>query len=791
MYKTYSVFTLLTVFLLSNFSLQAQYFIEGKVMDETANQPIAFATAALLDAKDSVLISGVTTGEAGAFKIECPSGEYLIKISHLGFEDYFSQKISPDIYDVSISLGEIPLAPVARTLEEVEIEAEKSSMELALDKRVFNVGLDASNAGANASEILGNLPSVSVDGEGTVKLRGSADVRILIDGKPSALINSKGGEGLKQLQGNLIESVEIITNPSARYEAEGNAGVINIILKKERKEGFNGSFEVVLGQPNNFGVSANVNYRYKKINFFIDYGISYRHEPNIGNLYQEIYEGDSTFISVQSTEGLKKGLYNNIRGGLDYYFNEKNILTAAYRFQRSDAIRITDFRYEDYLNSLSVPTGISLRNQYEEESEPYSEYALTYKKQFTRKGHEFNADVRYLNYWENSDQLYTEQRFLPGQTAEQGSTFLEDALNDEFEDQYLLQLDYIQPFAKEGKLEAGYRGSFRKIINDYVASAQDEQGIWQVLPEFDNVFQYDENIHAVYGIMGSKKEKISYQAGLRVEATEVVTTLKETNEVNPRNYTNFFPSAHLSFHLSGNNDLQISYSRRIRRPVYRELSPFVTLSDRRNFFSGNPDLDPAYTHTFEIGHLKYFEKGSLSSAIYYRNSSGTIQSVRRVDAQGFSTRLPENFNGQESFGAEMAYSYTLYSWWKLDASVNFYRAITDGTNINSDFTSDAYSWFARQNSKFTLPKQFVIQFRANYDAPEITAQGKRKSLYYFDLAIQKDIWDRKGRITLNAMDVLNSRISRNTFVGENFLSDTERARVRRQVNLTFTYRLNQ
>lgn len=784
-------FPLILLFLLSSLSAQAQYFITGTTIDSEENKPIPFARVSLLNAQDSLQISGTTSGELGAFKLECNSGEYIVKITHLGFTTYFSNKISPDIYELTISLGEIKLSPTTAMLEEVKIEAEKSSMELALDKRVFNVGLDASNSGANASEILGNLPSVSVDGEGTVKLRGSADVRILIDGKPSGLINSKGGEGLKQLQGSLIESVEIITNPSARYEAEGNAGVINIVLKKERKDGFNGSFEVILGRPNNFGVSANVNYRYKKINFFIDYGISYRHEPNIGSLYQEIYSGDSTFISVQSTTGLKKGLYNNIRGGLDYFFNEKNILTAAYRFQRSDATRITDFRYEDYLNSLNVPTSTALRNQYEEESEPYSEYALTYKKQFTRKGHEFNADLRYLNYWENSDQLYTEQTFLPGQTPEQGTTFLEDALNDEFEDQYLIQIDYTQPFAKEGKFEAGYRSSFRKIINDYVASEQDESGAWQVLPEFDNIFQYDENIHAVYGILGTKKQKVSYQMGLRAEATEVTTTLKETNEVNPRNYTNLFPSAHVSFHLPGNNDLQVGYSRRIRRPVYRELSPFVTLSDRRNFFSGNPDLNPAYTHAFEIGHLKYFEKGSLSSAIYYRNSSGTIQSVRRVDAQGFSTRLPENFTGQESFGAEIAYSYTLYSWWKLDASVNFYRAITDGTNIDADFTSDAYSWFARQNSKFTLPKQFVIQFRANYNAPEITPQGKRKSLYYFDLALQKDIWDKKGRITLNAMDVLNSRISRSIFTGENFFSDAERARVRRQVNLTFMYRLNQ
>ncbi|MEZ4852549.1 MAG: outer membrane beta-barrel family protein [Bacteroidia bacterium] len=395
-----------------------------------------------------------------------------------------------------------------------------------------------------------------------------------------------------------------------------------------------------------------------------------------------------------------------------------------------------------------------------------------------------------MNYWENSDQIYTETVWLPGQTMEMGTVERQKAVNDEYENQYLIQVDYLQPIGEEGKLEAGLRSSFRDMTNDYLVTDEVSPEVWVPNALYDNIFVYNENIHAVYGILGNKGKKISYQVGLRAEMTDVKTTLKETNEVNPRNYSNLFPSAHFSYHLPGNNDLQISYSRRVRRPTYRELSPFITLSDGRNFFSGNPDLNPEFTHALEMGYLKYFEKGSLASSVYYRNASSTIQDIRRIDStNGFTNRLPENLNGQQAFGVEMAFGYNLYKWWKLDASFNFFRAITDGTNIDATFSSDTYSWFIRQTSRFTLPKQISIQLRANYDAPELTPQGKRKAIYYFDLAIQKDIWKRKGRITLNATDVLNSRIYRNTFEGDNYFSDVETQFQRRQINLSLSYRI--
>lgn len=778
-------FLLLTFFLAA--AQNAQFPVSGQVLAEESGAAIAYVQVSLHQAVDSSLVEGAITDDKGVFQLMAPAGEYLLRYVAKGYETVFS-----DTFTLSQGLlrPSVRLQAKSITLSEVEITGEKALVELDLDKKVYNVSQDLSNQGATASEILGNLPSVTVNQSGQVSLRGSGDVRILIDGKPSGLIGPDG-EGLAQLQGNMIDKVEIITNPSARYEAEGSGGVINIVLKKDQRKGFNGSVDLTVGHPTNLIAAINLNYRVKKVNFFVNYGFGYRISPYRGTVYQEVYNGDTTFISEQTSNGQFQGLVNNIRGGMDYYFDDRNILTAAYRFRRTDGQRFSYFHYEDFLNSTNNPISITEREQEEVESEPYSEYALTYKKTFAREGQELTADARYLNYWENSDQIYPETTWLPGQTREQGSTFVQRAVNDEFENQYLLQLDYVHPFGEDGRVEGGLRASFRDMTNDYLATEEQADGEWLALPNFDNVFQYNENIQAVYGIVGNKQERISYQVGLRAEATSITTELEKTNETNPRDYQNLFPSGLFSVHLPAENDLQLSYSRRIRRPTYRELSPFITLSDRRNFFSGNRDLNPEFTHSVELSHLKYFEDGVVTSALYYRNSSATIQTIRTVDGNGLASSLPYNLVGQNAFGADIAFSYSLTSWWKLDANFNAFRAITDATNIDADFSSDTYSWFIRQTSKFKLPKDASIQVRTNYQAPELIPQGRREAIYTLDVAIKKDLWQRKGALTLAGTNLLNTNRSIVTTEGKTFFTDRFSLRQPRQINLTLTYRINQ
>jgi outer membrane receptor protein involved in Fe transport len=775
----------------ASYSQSSPAIVTGKLVDSISLRPLAFATVQVYDSKQKKLVNGDIVTETGEFSMELPFGEYYAILEFLSYPAFTTAPFVLSAQNSKHDLGVIRLISKTTVLQDVVVQGEKSYMQFSLDKRVFNVGKDLANAGGSASDILTNIPSVSVDPEGNVKLRGSDNVRILIDGKPSGLVSIKGGGGLQQLPASLIERVEIITNPSARYEAEGNAGIINIVLKKDRQQGFNGSLEAIAGYPTNLGAAANFNYRHKKINFFINYGIAYRNQPGTGKLYQEVYGADTTFILQQSTKSTIKGLNNNIRGGLDFYFTEKSVLTASYLFRRSDATRTSDIRYNDYFNTLSNLNSITTRTQYEEEAEPNSEYSISYKKTFPQKGHELTAEAKYIDNWESSDQLFTQHYFQANGVQDETKSVLQQSPNDEYEKQWLFQLDYVKPLGTEGKFETGIRSSFRNMVNDYVVREKNELGEFVPLPGLDNVFIYDENIHSAYGILGNKQKKISYQAGLRAEWTDVKTTLQKTSEVNPRNYINLFTSAHFTVDFAKENALQLSYSRRVRRPFYNDLSPFMTYSDSRNFFSGNPDLDPEFSDVGEIGHIKYFENGTLSSGLYYRSTKGKIDRIRMVDSAGNSSTKPQNLLSEKAWGAEVTEAWTFFKWWKLDVNLNLFHADIDGSNILESYKASTYSWFARQTSRFNLPNSLEIQLRTNYEAPQKTAQGKRKSLYYADFSAGKDVFRGKGTITLNVLDLFNTRRMRSISTGTNFYTEGTFQFRRRQINLAVNYRIRQ
>jgi ferric enterobactin receptor len=766
------------------------FFIRGTLHD-AQKKAVPFGSVGLYRAADSTLVNGVASDEAGRFALPAQAGRYYLKITMVSFQERVIPNIAVQAQDVQ--LGSLQLKTSAELLEEILVRGERSQMELTLDKKIFHVGKDLANAGGTAVDILSNVPSVGVDVEGNVSLRGSGNVRILIDGKPSGLVSIKGGSGLQQLQGSSIEQIEVITNPSARYEAEGMGGIINIVLKKERQEGFNGSFDLITGRPDNFGLGANVNYRRKNLNFFVNYTASYRNAPGRNTTYQELYGAD-TLISDQTMDTRLKGLNNSARAGLDYFINPNNILTGAYTYRLSKGKRYSDIRYLDYLGSTSNLQSRTDRTQDETETEPNAEYALSYKKTFARKGQELTADMRFLDNWEESDQYFTEQAYQANGSPI-GAGLLQRSLNDETEKQFLVQVDYVHPFGEEGKLEAGLRSSTRDMTNNFSVTNREENMSWKTLDSLTNNFLYEENIHALYGIMGNKVRKFSYQVGLRAELTDVTTTLKEKDEFdqlkdkkNPRDYANLFPSLHFTYELPRQHALQLSYSRRVRRPQYNDLSPFMTYSDRRNYWSGNPDLSPEFTDAYELGHIKYFDKGSLSSSLYYRYTTDKVIRIRRVDEIGFSFTRPENLATEKAFGAEFAGSYNPFAWWKLDGSLNLFRAMTDGRNLDDALQSDTYSWFVRKNSRFTI--------WGNYEAPQKTPQGKRKALATLDLALSRDILRDKATLTLNVTDVFNSRRFRSIMEGVNsegdrFYTENYTQGRLRQINLTLNYRLHQ
>jgi ferric enterobactin receptor len=784
---------------------QGKAIVKGRVVDSLSSSPLSYTTIAIYSSPERKLINGNISDDKGDFAVDVPFGRYVAEVNFVGFNVFKSPEFDVTKENAVHDLGQIPLGPDVEMLDAVVVQAEKSTMELSLDKKIFNVGKDLANSGGTASDILMNIPSVSVDPEGNIKLRGSDNVRILIDGKPSGLVSFKGGSGLQQLQGSMIERVEVVTNPSARYEAEGLGGIINIVLKKEKNQGFNGSIDFISGYPANYGMAANLNYRHKKINFFINYSLAFRDLPGRGKLYQEVRRRDSLFILQQSNEGSIRGLNNNIRGGLDFYANDKNIFTASYLFRRADVYRVTHILYDDFLNSTSNMMSRTTRRQDEDEIEPNSEYSLIYKRIFKGKKHELLTEVKLLDNWEQSSQTFTQHYFNPAGVEDLAKAVLQKSPNKESEKQLLLQIDYTKLFAKDGVFETGFRTSSRNMVNDYLVTQQNASGGFDPLPGLDNIFYYDENITAAYGVVGNKTNRISYQAGMRAEWTDIKTTLEKTNESNPRKYSNLFPSAHLTYSLPKENSLQVSYSRRVRRPFYNDLSPFMTYSDSRNYFSGNPDLNPEFSHVSEIGHIKYFESGSISSSLYNRNTKDRIDNIRSVDSVGNAFNRPMNLLSENAFGLEVTGSVTVAKWWKADANFNFFYAEIDGSNIQDSYKTNTYSWFARHTSRFSLPKKFDIQVRTNYEAAQKTAQGRRKALYYADLSFSKEIFKGKGTLNLNILDVFNSRIMRSVSRGDTpftdantgaasiqtFYTDREMQMRRRQINLTLNYRIKQ
>ena len=772
--------------------------IKGKVIDGTTGQPLDYATITILSQKDSSLITGGITDEKGMFTIETKMGKYFAQIDFLAFQTKTIERIPLGKGQLLADLGTISLDADSHTLGEIEVRAEKSQMQMSLDKRVFNVGKDLANTGASAEDILDNVPSVSVDVEGNVSLRGSGNVRILIDGKPSGLVGSDSGSGLRSLPSNLIDKVEVVTNPSARYEAEGSTGIINIVLKKDKKKGVNGSFDVTTGAPANYGVGVNMNFRREKVNFFVNYGLSYRKNNGGGSTYQERVTDDAILIQDQLRDHDRGGWANSIRFGTDYYINKYNTLTGSFLYRKNNEDNLSNILYKDFIGSSDFNDlqEVTTRTDNELEDEKAIQYSLNYKKTFDKKGQELTANFQFEEDSETESSDYVEQYFDRNNAPLNRADLLQESNNAESEKQYLLQIDYVNPIGKDGKFELGLRSSIRDIRNDYEVNEFDDN-VWQPLLDFrgsplSNNFKYDEDIHALYAIFGDKKGKFSYQFGLRGEYSQVVTELVETNELNDRNYFNLFPSAFLNYEFSEQDAIQLSYSRRIQRPRFWYLNPFFTFSDARNQRTGNPNLDPELTHSIEMGHIKYFDKGTITSSAYYRYSEGTIaRSIRTVLNDQQTLSRPENLKDEHAYGLEFTISYNPYKWWRLNSDLNFFRAITDGTNVQEGLTADTYTMRGRLTSRMTVAKKTDVQLRVSYRAPRVTTQGRSKAITSLDLSANRDVLRGKGTLTLSIRDIFNSRRYRSEIFLDNFFSDSEFQWRSRTATLTFNYRLNQ
>lgn len=793
--------------------------LKGRVVDSEKSIPLEFATISVYS-MDSVIVGGGITATDGSFSIELNRGRYYALVRFISFESVYVDNIEISGINKTYDAGTIALGTHTKELTEVNVTAAKSEMIINLDKKVFNVGQDLSNTGKSALDILDNIPSIAVDLDGNVSLRGSDNLQILVDGKPSGIASAGNTDALQNIQGSIIERIEVITNPSARYEAEGMAGIINIVLKKDKQKGVNGSFEATIGYPQNYSLGANVNFRRKKINYFLNYNIRYRENLGSGESYQHFMRTDTSYFTTIDRARIRGGLSNQLRGGFDYFLNPTNTLTTSFLVSYNDRRNHADILYHDYpesIENLDEPDELSYlttREETETDNRKNIEASITYEKKFAKEEHKLtliaqyenskdseNSDItQYIKFADPLNRPYLEELTI-GDAIESPDLLLKQRTrNKEGERDMLFQADYIYPFGHDGKIEAGFRSAFRNITLPYLVEQEDSLfsnelldsiAVWDTFGNFSNDFEYIENIHAIYIQAGNNFNKLSLQLGLRAELSEIKTYLKETNKKEETIYPDFFPTLHSTYQFDLINSLQLSYSRRIHRPHHRMLNPFHSFSDSRNIQTGNPNLKPEYTHSLEAGYLMKMPAVNFYSGLYYRNTTNVFERVNIIDSLGITYVTPVNLSRRNSFGIESNITVNIGKWWTLSNDFNFYRSITEGEYLGYRLNSDDYSWNTRFNSKMRFPADINFQTIFNYRAPEETTQGERKAFYMLNMALSKNIFKGKGTLTFNVQDLLNTRSFRFVLDQPELYSINENRWSERSYTLTFIYRLNQ
>tara|TARA_B110000046_G_scaffold88676_2_gene96809 strand:+ start:46676 stop:49198 length:2523 start_codon:yes stop_codon:yes gene_type:complete len=756
--------------------------VTGKIVNES-KKSIPFVNVAVYRTDDKSLVGGTASDIDGNFSIDIRPGTYNFKFSFLSFQTLTKSRIV--VERQGVNFGEIELVNEAKEIDEVEVVADRSQMELKLDKRVFNIEQNLANAGSNAAEILDNIPSVQVDVEGNISLRGSENVRVLIDGKPSTITGTSTADVLRQFQGSMIERVEVITNPSARYDAEGEVGIINIVLKKNKGKGINGGFEMVAGFPDNFRLAFNLNYRTEKWNLFTSYGLSYRDSPGGGSGYQEFKRNDST-ISILKTENVRQrqSFGQNMRLGTDIFLNDYNTITISVLFNISDQENTAVLEYRD-LNPQKELLQQSIREDIEDETGQNVEASFNYTKTFKEEDRNWSTDFQ----WSESNDLEAsniEEIFQPS-----GDLVTQVTSNLEVNRTILLQSDYVHPLKNDRIIEGGIRSTLRTIENEFSVEQDTNGGGFLIDPRFNNDFQFDENVYAGYFQFGNEIEKFSYQLGLRAEISNIKSDLKLTNQVFKQDYFNFFPSAFFTYKVDKTKQFQLSYSRRINRPNYRYLLPFQTFSDNRNFWQGNPNLVPEYTDSYEFGYLRYFKKGSFFTSLYYRHRTNVIERIVQANDDGTTIRFPINLSTEDNVGVELNGSYRFSKKVSLNANANFYRAQREGTFEGIKLENRVFTMNGQANLKAEVIKGLDVQANFRYKAPQNTTQGKSLSVYSLDLSAGKDVLQGKGTIVASVRDVFNSRRRRSITDTETIYNETDFQWRARQILLNFIYRINQ
>ena len=770
-------------------SVTSKIIISGKIIEKNNKTPLEYATVTFKNSTNPKQIFGGISDSKGDFSIEIEPGSYDILFEFISFKPYI---INQREILSNTNFGTINLEEDFNQLEEVTIRAERTTVEIKLDKKVYNVGKDLMVKGGTVSDILDNIPSVTVDIEGNISLRGNENVKVLIDGRPSNAINI--AEALRLIPADAIDRVEVITNPSARYDAEGGGGLLNIILKKGKNQGFNGSFIANTAYPETYGLTGTINYKTKHFNIFTTQGLNYRNNPGNAITNSRYLNPDDTtkdFMNETRDNQRMSKAYNGTFG-IDWMFNETTTWTNIVNYRDSYGTNI-DNVLQKYYNAVFDYQYTRNRINLENSTSSNIEFTTNFTKKFKKEGHKLTIDG---NFSSNLDENIAN---IKDTNTNNATVRTDETTNIQEQKRILIQTDYVLPFGKGNQFEAGYRGDFLENTTDYSVIRNG-----QVFGDFTNIIEYKEKVNALYSQLGFKMNKLSTLFGMRWEDSNIDVNQLTPIDYNNKNYNNFFPSAFLTYEISKETSFSLSYSKRIQRPRGRLLNPFNNFSSNVNIFVGNPDLNPAFTDAIDFGYIKRWNNLTFNTSLYANKTNDVFQYVRNESGEENGVPIiiitPINLSTEYRAGFEFTLNYSPYKWWKLNGSFNYFYVETDGdynfvnsnnvtTNQNFDFKTT--SWFTRLTSKVTLPKKIDWQTNMTYNGEQKNAQGSSLAVFSMNIAFSKDVLNDNGTINFNISDVFNSRkrIMESYIPGVVDSNGEMQWRVR-QINLSFTYRFN-
>jgi outer membrane receptor protein involved in Fe transport len=768
----------LVLLCMSTLSVHSQTQISGTLSAEDPNEKLAYASVVVK--QDTLIVETVITNDKGEFKLEgIKAGKYTVGFQFIGFED----SVMPLSVDglKPINLGNIHLKSNITSLNEVVVTSETSQMSLKLDKKVFDVGKDLISRGGSATQVLDNVPAVRVDPSGSVSLRGNSNVLILINGRKSGLTSL---QGLEQIPAESIKSVEVITNPSSRYDAAGSAGIINIVLKKNTKEDLNGSMTLVTGIPDDYRLMGGLNYKKGKFNLFSNFGIRYTDYVGLNTRDQQsTINGNDLFIN-QREDQKRHDDGGLLYAGLDYFINDNNTITSAfYRNDTKDRDTNTLNYYisEENTQDKQIQTiGDSRENR------SYNQLEFNYTKMFKKPGRKFTVDFQY-DFWDSTKDFNIQRRTLVPDTADLSVI---NTQSNRASDDIVLQSDYVTPLSETANFEAGVKLENRVVSTEFAAD-EDIDGTVTPIDGFNNGLDYKEQILGAYAQYGNKINKFSYLLGLRTEYTHI--EIKDQNAggvLTDSTYTRLFPSVNLSYALTEKTTTQLNYSQRINRPNLDQLNPFPELLDFNSRIFGNINLLPSLTDGVELSILSKVKGLVLNPSVYYSKTKNGFQYFTSQNDDNIFETVLINLDDETRFGVEISAQYAPVKWLSLNAEINAYSFNQKGSvgTTNLDFSNE--TWKATLLGQVKLPKGFTFQSKYEYQAPMSDAQTKTKSYYYLNVALGKSLFKNNGTLSLAGSNIFNTRKIRETTVGTDFVVHQMTNFNAARWTLSFNYKFN-